>query len=85
MRIGLRPRGKNIAIPRGEDEGDRKEQEFVFPFEKLEVWQRSVDLADYNLELLEAFPTNKYLRLVGQMEAAVAGIPRNIAEGKGRQ
>ena len=58
---------------------------FVFPFEKLEVWQLAVDLADLILELLEAFPTNKHLRLVGQMEAAVAGIPQNIAEGKGRQ
>ena len=64
---------------------DEKGTGFVFPFEKLEVWQLAVDLADYILELLETFPTNKYLRLVGQMEAAVAGIPQNIAEGKGRQ
>ena len=65
--------------------GTEKSRGFVFPFEKLEVWQLAVDLADYILELLENFPTNKYLRLVGQMEAAVAGIPQNIAEGKGRQ
>lgn len=64
---------------------EEKGRGFVFPFEKLEVWQLAVDLADYILELLENFPPNKYLRLVGQMEAAVAGIPQNIAEGKGRQ
>ena len=58
---------------------------FVFPFEKLEVWQLAVDFADFVLGLLETFPTNKHLRLVGQMEAAIAGIPQNIAEGKGRQ
>ena len=64
---------------------DEKDGGFVFPFEKLEVWQLAVDLADFVLELLESFPTNKHIRLAGQMEAAVAGIPQNIAEGKGRQ
>lgn len=64
---------------------EERSRGFVFPFEKLEVWQLAVDLADYILGLLETFPTNKHIRLVGQMEAAVAGIPQNIAEGKGRQ
>ena len=58
---------------------------FVFPFEKIEVWQLSVDLADFVVSLLESFPPNKYFRLIGQMESAVSGISQNIAEGKGRQ
>ncbi len=58
---------------------------FRFPFEKLEVWQLAVELADFSLGLLEALPRNKYLRLVGQMEAAVSSVAQNIAEGKGRQ
>ena len=62
------------------DEGD-----FVFPFEKIEVWQLSVDLADFVIGLLESFPPNKHFRLIGQMESAVSGISQNIAEGKGRQ
>jgi four helix bundle protein len=62
-----------------------KEKCFVFPFEKLEIWNLAVDLADFILELLESFPANKYLRLIGQMEAAVSSISQNIAEGKGRQ
>ena len=61
------------------------EKVFEFPFEKLEVWHLAVDLADFILGLLESFPQNKYLRLVGQMEAAVSSISQNIAEGKGRQ
>jgi len=60
-------------------------EDYVFPFEKLEVWKLSVDFADYVLKLLESFPKNKYFRLIGQMEAAVAGVAQNIAEGKGRQ
>ena len=62
------------------DEGD-----FVFPFEKIEVWQLSVDLDDFVIGLLESFPPNKHFRVIGQMESAVSGISQNIAEGKGRQ
>ena len=62
-----------------------EERKFVFPFEKLDVWQLAIDLADFILNLLESFPANKYLRLIGQMEAAVSSIAQNIAEGKGRQ
>ena len=65
----------------GKMETTEKGRGFIFPFEKLEIWQLAVDLADYILELLETIPPNKHLRLVGQMEAAVAGIPQNIAEG----
>ena len=59
--------------------------EYVFPFEKLEVWQLAVTLADFVLDLLEDFPPSKHFRLVGQMEAAVVSSSQNIAEGKGRQ
>ena len=60
-------------------------ESFVFPFEKLDVWQLSVDFADYILSFLEEFPANRYLRMVGQMERAAASVSQNIAEGKGRQ
>ena len=59
--------------------------DFVFPFEKIEVWHLAVDLADYVFGLLESFPPNKHFRVIGQMESAVSGISQNIAEGKGRQ
>jgi hypothetical protein len=53
--------------------------DFTFPFEKLEVWQLAIDFADFILNILESFPTNKYLRLIGQMEAAVSSIAQNIS------
>ncbi len=65
--------------------GQNGKEAFVFPFEKLEVWQLAVDLADFIFKLLEAFPPNKHFRIISQMEAAVTGISQNIAEGKGRQ
>ena len=54
-------------------------------YKNLEVWQLAVDLADFVLELLDAFPPNRHLRIVGQMEAAATSPSQNIAEGKGRQ
>ena len=58
---------------------------YVFPFEKLDVYQMAVDLAERILLLLEQFPENRHFRLISQMEAAVVSIGQNIAEGKGRQ
>ena len=58
---------------------------YAFPFEKLDVWQKSVELADVVLGILEQIPQNKHFRLVSQMEGAVTSIAQNIAEGKGRQ
>lgn len=59
--------------------------DFLFPFQKLEVWKLSVDLADFIVGLMEAFPQNRYFRLIGQVEAAVSSVPQNIARGRGRQ
>lgn len=60
-------------------------REFIFPFEKLDVWQLSIDLAQYVLNLLEKLPQGKHIRLIGQMESAVTSPAQNIAEGRGRQ
>ena len=56
---------------------------YTFPFEKLDVYQMALELADYVLGLLEAIPLNKRFRLVSQMEAAVVSVAQNIAEGEG--
>ncbi len=60
-------------------------QKYIFPFEKLDVWQLAVELADTVLGILEKLPQNKHIRLISQMEAAVTSPSQNIAEGKGRQ
>jgi len=64
---------------------EEENKRFVFPFEKLDVWNMSVDLAEKVLELLEDLPPGKYFRLISQMEGAVTSVSQNIAEGKGRQ
>ena len=69
---------------RGE-RGFAQSERYIFPFERLEVWQESIELADVVLGLLERIPPNRYLRMVSQLEGAVTSIAQNIAEGKGRQ
>ncbi|MBI5378852.1 MAG: four helix bundle protein [Nitrospirae bacterium] len=68
-----------------EDSGKKPAEPFIFTFEKLDVWQMAVDLADKVMALIERLPANRHLRVVSQMEEAVASIAQNIAEGKGRQ
>jgi four helix bundle protein len=58
---------------------------YLFPFEKLDVYNLSLDLGEKILLLLEQVPPNKHIRLVSQMEGAAISPAQNIAEGKGRQ
>jgi len=63
----------------------QKMNEYLFPFERLDVWQLSLELADSILQLVGKIPQNQHIRLVSQMEAAATSPAQNIAEGKGRQ
>jgi four helix bundle protein len=69
----------------GGDGQTKTAERYVFPFEKLEVWQEAIALADCILKLLERVPQGRHLRLVSQMEGAAVSVAQNIAEGKGRQ
>jgi four helix bundle protein len=56
-----------------------------FPFEELEVWQKSIDYAGEVIRLIEKTqPLKRHYRLIGQLEAACTSVSLNIAEGKGR-
>lgn len=59
--------------------------EYLLPFEKLDVYQLALDLAEFVLEVLEKLPQNRHIRLISQMEAATVSSAQNIAEGKGLQ
>ena len=53
-------------------------------FEKLEVYQRAVDLAEKIAALTETFPVKGYYHLIDQLRRASLSISLNIAEGNGR-
>ena len=55
----------------------------TFMFENLEVYQKSVDLAEKVINLTEEFPKGYYF-LTDQLNRASLSISTNIAEGNGR-
>ena len=54
-----------------------------FMFEKLDVYQKAIDLADEIAALIDAFPRG-YGFLVDQLNRAALSIATNLAEGNGR-
>ncbi len=54
-----------------------------FLFENLDVYAKSMQLADEITALTEVFPPAKYF-LRDQLNRAVLSVPNNIAEGNGR-
>ena len=56
----------------------------MFPFEKLEVWQKTVGFAEAVYRLTKKFPDNERFGLTSQMRRAAVSIASNIAEGSAR-
>jgi four helix bundle protein len=54
-----------------------------FLFEKLEVYQKAVDLAATISKLTDIFPKGNYY-LIDQLNRAALSISANLAEGNGR-
>ncbi len=57
---------------------------FMFNFEKLDVWQRSVALADVIYGSTRNFPAGERFGLTNQMRRPVVSLSSNIAEGSSR-
>jgi len=55
-----------------------------FHFEKLTVWQLSMELVELVYKQTREFPEEERFGLVSQLRRAAVSIPANIAEGKGR-
>jgi four helix bundle protein len=52
----------------------------MFKFEKLDVWQKAIDLADLVYSKTKSFPTDERFGLTNQMRRAAVSISSNIAE-----
>jgi len=53
-------------------------------FKKLNVWQKSMDLAVNVYKMTDSFPKEERFGLISQMRKATASIPSLIAAGPGR-
>lgn len=53
-------------------------------FEKLKIWQKSMDLVVDVYKNTESFPAEEKYGLTSQMRRSAVSIPSNIAEGSGR-
>ena len=56
-----------------------------FKFEKLVVWQKSLDLADRVHNLAKTFPRDEIFALTSQIRRAADSVSLNIAEGSTSQ
>ena len=56
----------------------------MFNFEKLDVWQKSIALADLVYSATKAFPPEERFGLTNQMRRAAVSVSSNIAEGCSR-
>ncbi|HZV35115.1 MAG TPA: four helix bundle protein [Verrucomicrobiae bacterium] len=56
----------------------------MFPFEKLETWQKAIDFADAVYRITRKFPEEERFALTNQMRRAAVSIASNIAEGSAR-
>ena len=56
----------------------------MFNFEKLDVWQKAIDFADFVYVATRAFPDEERFGLTNQMRRAAVSISSNIAEGTSR-
>ena len=56
----------------------------MFGFERLDVWQKSIDFADLVYRVTRAFPDDERFGLTSQMRRAAVSISSNIAEGSAR-
>ena len=56
----------------------------LFGFEKLEVWQKAIEMTDCVYALTRTFPADERFGLTSQMRRASVSVASNIAEGSGR-
>jgi len=57
---------------------------YMHQFKKLDVWNRSVDLAVEIYSLTKSFPSEEKYGIISQMRRCSVSISSNIAEGAGR-
>lgn len=58
---------------------------YLFPFEKLEIWQLAVEFSVYIYEVTKKFPKEEKFGITNQLRRSSNSISSNIAEGSSRK
>jgi four helix bundle protein len=56
----------------------------MFGFERLDVWQKAIEMTDYVYTMTRAFPNDERFGLTSRIRRSAVSIASNIAEGSGR-
>ncbi|MEM1328199.1 MAG: four helix bundle protein [Bacteroidota bacterium] len=62
-----------------------KEEKYEFIFERLGIWQLSVDVAVDLYKLTKGFPKEELYGIVSQIRRAATSVSANLAEGRTRK
>jgi four helix bundle protein len=54
----------------------------MYPFEKLEIWQLSLDLIERIYDVADKLPEYERFGLISQLKRASVSVSLNIAEGR---
>lgn len=55
--------------------------QYLFPFEKLEIWQLAIEYTVYIYEITKKFPKEEQFGLTNQLRRSSNSVSSNIAEG----
>jgi four helix bundle protein len=61
-----------------------EEVAIMFNFEKLAVWQKAVEYADFVYKMTRNFPTDERFGLTSQLRRSAVSVSANLAEGSSR-
>jgi len=56
----------------------------MFKFEKLNIWQKAMEYADFIYRVTRSFPAEERFGLTSQLRRAAVSVSSNIAEGSSR-
>lgn len=59
-------------------------EDYIYSFEKLEVWKKAKDLTVYLYKMTDSFPLEEKYGVVSQIRRASFSIGNNLAEGSSR-
>ena len=59
-------------------------EDYVFPFEKLRVWQDAREWVSSVHKMTKSFPKSENYNLTSQLDRASVSVAANLAEGVGR-